>query len=104
MSIIEESRLVKYFFAERISVFFCDIYICEKQKECVERVDKTQFLAVNGGVTYKFKVCKSALHHTIQINHQLDATISRVYYPEVYLQLNMFRASSRSSSGAQQLR
>ena len=42
-------------------------------------------------------------HHTIQINHQLDATISPVYYLDVYLQLNMFRASSRPSSGAQQL-
>jgi hypothetical protein len=41
---------------------------------------------------------------TIQINHKLDATISPVYYPDVYLQLNMFRASSRPSSGAQQLR
>jgi len=27
-----------------------------------------------------FKVCESAHHHTIQINHQLDATISPVYY------------------------
>jgi hypothetical protein len=29
----------------------------------------------------------------VQINHQLDATIFPVYYPDVYLQLNMFRAS-----------
>jgi hypothetical protein len=29
---------------------------------------------------YKFKVCKSVYHHTIQINHHLDATISPVYY------------------------
>jgi hypothetical protein len=39
-----------------------------------------------------FKVCKSVHHHTIQINHRLDATISPVYYPDVYLQLSMFRA------------
>ena len=39
-------------------------------------------------------------HLIIQINHQLNATISPVYYPDVYLQLNMFRASSRPSSGA----
>ena len=39
----------------------------------------------------------------IQTNHQLDATVSPVYYPDVYLQLNMFRAYSRPSSGAQQL-
>ena len=51
----------------------------------------------------KFKVCKSVHHHTIQINHQLDATISTVYCLDVYLQLNMFRASSHLSSGAQQL-
>jgi hypothetical protein len=36
-----------------------------------------------------------------QINHQPDATIFPVYYPEVYLELNMFRAFSRPSSGAQ---
>jgi len=52
----------------------------------------------------QFKDCKSVHHHTIQINHQLDAKISPVYYPDVYLQLNMFRASSRPSSEAQQLR
>jgi hypothetical protein len=42
-------------------------------------------------------------HHTIQINYQLDATISPVYYPDLYLQLNVFWACSRPSSGAQQL-
>jgi hypothetical protein len=31
--------------------------------------------------------------YSIQINHRPDATISPVYYPDVYLQLNMFRAS-----------
>ena len=51
----------------------------------------------------EFKVCKPVHHHTIQINHQLDATVSPVYYPDVYLQPNVFRASSRPSSGAQQL-
>jgi hypothetical protein len=39
----------------------------------------------------------------IQIIHRLDATISPVYDPDVYLQLNMFREFSRPSSGAQQL-
>jgi hypothetical protein len=28
----------------------------------------------------KFKVCKSVHHHTIQVNDQLDAAISPVYY------------------------
>jgi len=55
------------------------------------------------GLNTEFKVCKSVHHHTIQINHQLEATISPVYYPDGYLQLNMLRASSRPSSGAQQL-
>jgi hypothetical protein len=44
-----------------------------------------------------------AKREAIQINHQLDATISPVYYLDFYLQLNMFRASSRPLSGAQQM-
>ena len=36
--------------------------------------------AVRVDTNLKFKVCKSVHHHTIQINHQLDATISQVYY------------------------
>jgi len=56
-----------------------------------------------GKVRLTFKVCKSVHHHSIQINQQLDATVSQVYYPDVYLQLNMFRTSSRPSSGAQRL-
>ena len=51
----------------------------------------------------EFKVCKSVHHHKIQINHQLDATVSPVYYVDVYLQHNMFRASPCPSSGTQQL-
>jgi hypothetical protein len=35
--------------------------------------------------------------------NQLDATISQVYYLNIYVQLNMFQTSSRPSSGAQQL-
>ena len=49
----------------------------------------------------KFKVYKSVHHRRIQKNHQPDAF--SVYYPDVCLQLNMFRAFSRSSSGAQWL-
>jgi hypothetical protein len=37
----------------------------------------------------------------IQINHQPDATIFPVYYPDVYLQLNMFQVFSHPSSGTQ---
>jgi hypothetical protein len=39
----------------------------------------------------------------IQINHKPDATIFQFIYPDVYLHLNMFRAFSRPSSGAQWL-
>jgi hypothetical protein len=49
------------------------------------------------------KVCNSIHHHTIQINQQIDATISPAYYLDTYLQLNVFRSSSRQSYGAQQL-
>jgi hypothetical protein len=51
----------------------------------------------------EFKVCEYVHHHTIQINHQLDAPICPVLLLDIYLQLIMFRASSRLSSGAQQL-
>jgi len=53
----------------------------------------------------RFQFLPQSKHNvlSIQINHQLDATVSSVYYPDVYLQLNMFRASLLPSSGAQQL-
>ena len=51
----------------------------------------------------KFKVCKSVHHRTIQINHQPDAHNFSVYYLDVCLQLNVFRAFSFQSSGAQWL-
>jgi hypothetical protein len=43
----------------------------------------------------------TGVSHLIQINHQPDATVFSVYYPDVCLQLKMFRAFSRPSSGAQ---
>ena len=54
-------------------------------------------------VNFTFKFCKSVHHRTIQINHQPGAKISQVSYPDVYLQLNVLRAFSRQSSGAQRL-
>jgi hypothetical protein len=36
----------------------------------------------------------------IQINHHPDAEIFQFFYPDVYLQLNMFWEFSRPSSGA----
>jgi hypothetical protein len=52
-------------------------------------------------VLKKLRFVKSVYHRTIQLNHQPDATIFPVYYPEIYLQLNMFWGFSRPSSGAQ---
>jgi hypothetical protein len=54
-------------------------------------------------VIYKFKVCKSVHHHTIQINQQTRCNNFYSLLLGVYLQLNMFRASPRPSSRAQQL-
>jgi hypothetical protein len=41
--------------------------------------------------------------NTIQVNHQHRCNNFPVYHPDVYLQLIMFRAFSRTSSGAQLL-
>jgi uncharacterized membrane protein YphA (DoxX/SURF4 family) len=67
------------------------------------------FSDANDGLTWMWILllqftawCNSDVQQA-QINHQLDATISLVYYPDVYLQFNMFWASSHPSSGAQQL-
>ena len=51
----------------------------------------------------KFKVCKSVHHHTVQINQPTRCENPSSLLLDVYLQLNMFRQSSHSSSGAQQL-
>ena len=51
----------------------------------------------------KFKVCKSVHHHTFQINQPTRCNNFSSLLLDVYVQLNMFRASSRLSSGAQQL-
>ena len=51
----------------------------------------------------QFKVCKSVHHHTIQINQPTRCNNFSSLLLDVYLKLNMFLASSRPSSGAQQL-
>ena len=51
----------------------------------------------------KFKVCKSVHHYRIQINQPTRCNNFTSLLLDVYVQLNMFRASSRPSSGAQQL-
>jgi hypothetical protein len=50
-----------------------------------------------------FKVCKSMHHHTIQINQPTRYNNFSSLLLDIYVQLNMFRASSRTSSGAQQM-
>jgi len=51
----------------------------------------------------EFKVCKSVHHHTFQINQPTRGPNFSNLLLDVYEQLNMFRASSRLSSGSQQL-
>jgi hypothetical protein len=53
---------------------------------------------------FTFKVCRSMHHHIIQINHELRRcnNFSSLLL-DVYFLLNMYRAPSRPSSGAQQL-
>jgi hypothetical protein len=50
-----------------------------------------------------FKICKSVHHHTFQINQPIRCNNFSSLLLDVYVRLNMFRASSRPSSGAQQL-
>jgi hypothetical protein len=50
-----------------------------------------------------FKVCKSLHHHTTQINQPTRFKNFSSLLLDVYLQLKMLWASSRPSSGAQQL-
>src|SRR5215475_1534587 len=53
--------------------------------------------------TRKFDIRKSMHHHTIQINQLTRCNNFTSLLLDVYVWLNMFRASSRPSSGAQQL-
>ena len=50
-----------------------------------------------------FKVCKFVYHHTFQTNQPTRCNYFSSLLLDVYVQLNLFRASSRPSSGAQQL-
>ena len=50
-----------------------------------------------------FKVWKSVHHHTIQINQPTRCNNFSSLLLDVYVQLNMFRASLHPSSGAQQM-
>jgi hypothetical protein len=50
-----------------------------------------------------FEVCQSMHYHTIQMNQPTRCNNFSSLLLDVHLQLNMFRVSSRPSSGAQQL-
>jgi hypothetical protein len=52
---------------------------------------------------FKFNVCKSVHHHTIQINQPTRCSNLSSLLLDVYVGLNMFWASSHLSSGAQHL-
>jgi len=52
---------------------------------------------------FDFKFCKSVHHHTTQINQPFKCNNYSSLLLNVYVRLNMFRASSRPSSGTQQL-
>jgi hypothetical protein len=45
-----------------------------------EQTTCNTYLRIDERKILECKVCKSVHHHTIQINHQLDATLSPVYY------------------------
>jgi hypothetical protein len=51
----------------------------------------------------EFKVCNSVHHRSIQINQTTICNNFSSLLLDVYVQLNMLRASSRPSSGAYQL-
>jgi hypothetical protein len=54
-------------------------------------------------IFFKFKVCKSVHHHTFQTNQPTRCNNFSSLLLDVYVQPTMFRASTRPSSGAQQL-
>ena len=57
---------------------------------------KQPALLVTSG--YRFKVCKSVHHHTIQIYQPTRCNIFSSLWLDVYVQLNMFRASWRPTA------
>jgi hypothetical protein len=71
----------------------------QTQQQCI--FDGTETLFANRGSN--IKVCKSVHHHTIQVNHPTRCNNFSSLLLDIYLQLNMFRASSRPSSGSQQM-
>jgi hypothetical protein len=88
-------RKVGFFFGNRVSLVR---KVLSLLTFCCKVIAMVAF--VNRAV---FKVCKSVHHHTIQINQPTRCNNFSSLLLDIYLQLNMFRASSRPSLGAQQL-
>ena len=71
--------------------------------QCREFLDQLRNCIILQKDSVPFTVCKSVHHYTIQINQPTRRNNLSSLLLEVYLQSNIFRASSRPSSGAQQL-
>jgi len=85
------------------------VIVCTSQSETDIRefsemfVLRFKFVLLLFNCFFGFKVCKSVHHHTIQINQPTRCNNFSGLLLDVYLQLNVFWASSRPSSGAQWL-
>jgi hypothetical protein len=68
---------------------------------CVtQRWPNNFYLIILGNWTFEFDVCKSVHHHTIPITQPTRCNSFTILLLDVYVWLNMFRASPRLSSGA----
>ena len=82
--------------------FLRTIMLTSREYGVSSRVLQTNIWLKNNTLT-AFKVRQSVHHHTIQINQQTRYNNFSSLLLDVYVQLNMFRASSRPWLGAQQL-
>jgi len=73
------------------------------QRNCLKHVEFYSKNKSEMSASSWFKVCKSVHHHTFQINQPTWCNNFSRLLLDVYVQLNMFRVSSRPLSGAQQL-
>jgi hypothetical protein len=94
--------LISWFYSVCKLYDFCNVSKVEvktpwRRCRCVETCSSTY------NIQNIFKVCESVHHHTIQINQPTRCNNLSSLLLDIYLQLNMFRTSSRPSSGAQQL-
>jgi len=76
-------------------VFYSQLYWCH----LCSSINNTVYLLFYFHLKYcpSFKVCKSMHHHTIQINQPTRCNNFSSLLLVIYVQLNMFRASSRPS-------